>query len=280
MSDVVSDPDSLADRPLDRRLERCADGELSDAEERALLARLDGERDGWRELALRLLERRLLEQVCRQRVVTPRAAPDAATPPRAPAALGPSGQGRRGSRGGWLFLTAAAASLLAAFAAGRWTTTAPTIAEVSRRGALPMPPGHQGVPTPASVRASAAGAEQPRVSEPSPQRAMVAPEEAAPSRPREPAMPAGDWQSEPLLYVHLELPGLDEQVPVPVYPAPAGVSAWQPFPERPLSRAESEAYRRAGFQVRSARHLLQWASPQGDQIMVPIETIEAIPARY
>jgi len=52
------------ERITDAELDRLVDGEMSLAEQRAMLSRLEHESDGWRRLALAFLEGQVLAQVC------------------------------------------------------------------------------------------------------------------------------------------------------------------------------------------------------------------------
>lgn len=98
-------PGQSPDDDRDRRIDRLVDGELPEADRRALLARLDAEPDGsgWRRLALASLEAR-----CWSEALAPAAAPVAH--PR-PVAVRPRASAR----------LAAAAGLVLAFTAG-WLT--------------------------------------------------------------------------------------------------------------------------------------------------------------
>lgn len=66
----------------ERTLQRCVDGELSEADQQALLRQLDRSPTGWRELALAFLEHQLWSQAGRayvQEPAAPRAAPEEST---------------------------------------------------------------------------------------------------------------------------------------------------------------------------------------------------------
>ncbi len=100
-------------RPIEEQLLEClVDGELADAERRALLVRLDREPDGWRRCALAFLQ----EQTWRE-AIAPLA--NGASTPASPALTPPASRQRiswrRAAR-----MTALAAGLAAAFTIG-WT---------------------------------------------------------------------------------------------------------------------------------------------------------------
>jgi len=99
----------------DARFDRLVDGELSEAERRDLLARLDDEPGGWRRCALAFLEAQCWKQTAKALI--------AASPPAAAASVAAPSPPilRRGTpRGRWTAATALAASLLLAF----WLGTA------------------------------------------------------------------------------------------------------------------------------------------------------------
>lgn len=146
--------ESADELPLDRAIQRCADGELSDAAERSLFARLEFQPDGWRRLALSFVEGRVLGTVCRGEVAM-------ASPSMAYTATP-----RTTRRGRVARPTALAAAALLAFGAGRWSSVAtpapsPSIAAVdsvqppagespiaaeSPRDEVPAPPPRAPVP--------------------------------------------------------------------------------------------------------------------------------------
>jgi hypothetical protein len=136
------------DRDDDRLIERLVDGELSEPERRALLARLDAAPDGWRRCALAFLEAQ-----CWREALGPVAAPSVtvARP------LRPAGRPPAPARLRWLAATAA--GMLAAFALG-WSvrggaSAGSPPAPVAQAGNPPAAPAAVGVaseaPRPASV---------------------------------------------------------------------------------------------------------------------------------
>jgi hypothetical protein len=234
--------------PWEAAMQRCVDGELSDVEERALLARLEFQPEGWRRLTLLFLENRLLGSACGDYLteIAPRVVVE-------PVSRGVSRRWTRGAR--WLTVSLA---LLLSFLIGRSRPfSGPSAADqlAARREAPPLP---------------------------------VDPETHAPKRNPEPFEPEiardrrrdGDAQrSEPVMFVSLEVPGSDQRLPVPIYAAPSDVDGWQPFEHTAISPREAEWLRRGGYQVNTARHLLQGTSPDGRAILVPVEAVNILPSR-
>lgn len=74
----------MTQRLDERTLQRCVDGELSEADQQALLRQLDHSPTGWRELALAFLEHQLWSQAGRAYVHEPDSPQAAKTPEPAP----------------------------------------------------------------------------------------------------------------------------------------------------------------------------------------------------
>lgn len=106
------DRTSMTSRPLNAvTWDRWADGELTDAEQQDLLARLDLEPEHWRPLALAFVEAQSLRRSCRERLESP---PVTVRVPRSPATVVRASR----ARGAWTTLLAA--TCLMAFAGGWW----------------------------------------------------------------------------------------------------------------------------------------------------------------
>ncbi len=255
---------SIDETPLDLLLQRCADGELSETDERQLLARLDFQPDLWRRLALLFIEQRVMGQACRPMALlsapATAALPDSegASVPR-PVTTQPS---RRRSVPGlsWIALGLAVA---AAFGLGRWQSAGspePNREMVQQT----VPPTNVPAAPESEHRATVMG---------TPDGISTGWPESAHSDDTEPAPP-------PAMFVNLLVPGSDQPVPVPVYPAPATPAVWRPFSEPAISEQEAESLRRAGYHVASQREVLRWQSPEGLEVMLPVESVDVRLSRY
>jgi hypothetical protein len=234
---------SSREAPLELLIQRCADGELAEPDERNLLIRLDREPGGWRRLALSFIEHRVLGAACREF-----AFPSTAATPR---------QGVRPVRRIWRTtaaqLAALGLALAAAFGIGR---------SYPRSS-----PGTAGAITQSQLRAPHNEAPQP----------SAGPATVMPQAPPSPAAPRGPL---PAQYVGLMVPGLERPLPVPVYREADVPGVWQAFTAPAISPGDADRLRRAGYQVTSQRELLRLTAPHEGDVVLPLEAVHVRMSRY
>jgi hypothetical protein len=257
MNRLPSLPEHYDEPAWDRLIQQCADGELDECAERELLARLEFQPAGWRQLALACVEGRLLRRVGREWLA------DSCPPP--PPCF------RRASRPVWFRgaakITAAALLLLVTFVAGRWSAPRAEFQQGSSMVAVQSQDGHgtvksAGDRTPVAAERRSA---QPSSDSEWPDGATPASVDAVPT---------------PVTYVGLLLPGSDAAIEVPVYRASESLAEWQPFEHPVLSAEEAEALRKAGYNVEWQRELLTLTSAEGEPILLPLESVRVEPSRY
>lgn len=245
MSDIAK---LLASDPQ-RLLDRLVDGELLDEEQRQLLAALDEEPGGWRRCALAFVEagawRAALGEL---------AGPNAAM--SLPIAVQRPSPVHRSSPAGWTYLAALAASVLVAFACGRYW--APAAA-----GPVAMA---QSAPATQIVAAPA---------EPAP----PAPAEAAAA----PAYSDADWETVQLNIEDaaagepdtVEVPCLDvSRLGAAAWRA-AGLEAdWLADQASALPAAWLQTLRETGYTVETQRELRALDMSDGRRVVVPVEEVE------
>ena len=232
--------------PLDLLMQRCVDGELDAESERGLLARLDFQPAGWRRLALMFVEERLLQQVCRDTARIP------------PSDLAPRARSRPGARmgAGWKIAILSAAVLLA-FWIGR--RSSPTVVAIRPE------------PSVAQDRPGTSEAEPPR---------RIAQDQRRDSGWPRPATINRETAPQPAMFVRWNLSAFEEPIDVPVYGIPEDATAWQPFDKPLFSREELNVMRRAGYHVESRRELMQLVTPEGREVVLPLESVGVEVARY
>jgi hypothetical protein len=229
--------------PLDRLIQRCVDGELTDRQERSLLLRLESSQGGWRALATAFLEDRALRVACEDELQSVRRMPAAA--PRVDARQRP-----------WRLavVVAACVAVAVAFGAGRWSG-APVDDAVTVAGNRDD----------AGDDAKAAA----------PGKGDLEADDAARLQPSAPA--AGP---QPLMYVSLvnEEDG-DELASVPVYGAADASEAWRTAVP-PLSKQVISDLRQSGYDVSSQWDVLTVPTSDGQEILLPINLSRIQPARF
>lgn len=193
--------DKSEDAPMwdQRLLDRLVDGELTDAEERAVLRQLDRTPGGWRHCALAFVESRCWQReaqgLCQQ-----------AGNAKPPVARSANRRAGASSAISWRTLLAMAAVLLLAFGIGRYLPR-PWRNESPRSGAGPVA-GQHGPVQP--VASSTAGRSQVRPGEPAPPAGPpVANLTFVDDRGRQVQVPIFDWDervAEQLLYRSQPLP--------------------------------------------------------------------------
>lgn len=257
MNPLSSLPENCDEPAWNRLIQQCADGELDECAERELLARLEFQPAGWRQLALALVEGRLLRRVCGEWMRE-----CAGPPPRvAPARLRPAW---------WRSAAQMAAAVLVgltAFAVGRWSVPPPEPERTPSVVAVDFQSDPRSAP-PAGDHSPPAGAQ--RSVEPTPAGAAAS-RAAAVSREGLPT---------PVTYVGLLVPGSDAAIEVPIYRASESLAEWQPFEQPVLSPEEAEALRKAGYHVEWQRELLTLTSTEGEPILLPLESVRVEPSRY
>ena len=234
---------------LERQLQRCVDGELTEAEEQRLLSELDLQPECWRRLALLFVESRVLSTTLRTDWLQTQASEP----------LVDTGPSDRKSPRSLTALRWAALSLLLllSYGVGRWSTpsTAPIAAsnESPASDSIHAEAGSSGSLPAAAVEAAVNGE-------------LTGSLSAAASDP-----------DAPELYVRVNLPGSDQTIEVPVYRAP---EEWQPFTSRAVSSELEQSLRRAGYDVASTRQVLAVSNPSGPPILLPLESMDVQMARY
>ena len=239
-----------AEVPLDQLIQRCVDGELTNAAETELLQRLDFDAAGWKRLALGMIENRLLTSVAREATLSNEA--QFPYPQQSHTSIDHLRVLAR--------LLPLAAALLLAFGLGRWTTSA------------------DGTPLADATATQSQIAHQPRpLSKPVSEQDVI--EQAASDTT---PLTAKDHSPsiQPAMFVNLAIPGNDEPLEVPIYSTSADSAVWQPFAEPSLTTAQAEALRRAGYHVESRHELMRFRSPDGREVVVPLESVGLQMARY
>lgn len=222
---------------LEQTVWRCVDGEMTDAQQRAFLADLDQAADGWRQLALVLLEDRVWKDACRE----PSSAQALQTQPQPTLVRRPS---RRPIIGNFVLVAGMLIAVGLAFAAGRRSTLpvdprASLIAEqstpaVGSEGTNPL------VSTSSAPEGDAAGADQlppPRLN---------------------------------LEFVSRQ--GQSEVIPVPIYPR----QEWDRLSSasrEPLPQFVRDALTRSGYRVDEGQQLLTVPLNRGRHLALPVNTL-------
>ena len=223
----------------DRLLDLLVDGELTEDERRALLAKLDHEQDGWRRCALRFIENQCLEGVfgklaASARPIAPPPADEQLTRPRA------SG-GWVGAAGSYL---AMAASVMVAFLIGVAGRDAYLqIKSQGQRGLGGSQIANDGR-MPATTFASHGGT---------------------------------PWGSLKLELDDGAL--APRQIEVPVVESPSGMSRYLTEGEPALPTNVERELRRSGHTVERQRRLVPFDLEDGRRVVVPVDEVQVQPVR-
>lgn len=247
---------------LDLQIERCADGELTDADQQRLLERLDAQPEGWRRLALAYVERQVWRQACRDLA---RGAPqpgllmDGADPRSAV-------EGRKAERRRAPFRWAAAAGLLLAMGVGisakYWSDRRPSEGSPLVETRSPRP--HQFV-----ARSTELLEPPPEVARPWTTLAGL--------RSEFPGDPAAAALAEPAVMLELPLGRSGEEVEsveIPVFHADDYFSRWPDASASLLTPEQRRLFEQEGYYVRRSQHFVPVTLEGGGSVLLPVETID------
>ncbi len=228
--------DRIEGRDKAELVDRLVDDELDESERRELLARLDGERDGWRRVALAFLEGQSWRREMRG-LAQPAAPP---SPPAASGARRPWIEGRAST------VLAMAACFLIALGLGTFLRDLAT-----HDAGGPVQP----------VRLADRGA-------------VLVEESPSPER-RAPAVPEADepWQLVTLGVDPGEQGGRC-RVQLPAVERPGIDEQWVEGLESPIPEEVLRALRRSGHKIESTRQYVPLRMKDGRQLVVPVDQVD------
>jgi hypothetical protein len=234
----IEDDTSLRDDE-DRQFDRLVDGELSEAQRRELLCRLDHQPDGWRRCALAFLEAQCWKQEL-QTVARPVTRPRRAAPQPRPQS---TWTGRIGT------VLAIAASLLIALTLGIQLKTSGLLGGRQPAGNV-VTIDHGSQPPGLDLRV----AQQP-----------------APGMKRPPTMDPGRWQM-----VNLTLPegpeGRAETIQLPAMERESFDPQWAEGAAVPAQILQ--AIKQSGHQIETRRELVPIEMQDGRRLVVPVDQVD------
>jgi hypothetical protein len=239
-------------------IDRLVDGELSDAERRALLLQLDAEPDGWRRCALAFLEAQCWREAARdfealrssgasfqggRREDLPHSlGSPGGLPTRAPRrSRAPSHSNRRR----WRARLALAAGVLLVFGLGWSLSRFERQASRDPRIEIPLVQGPAGAPAP------------------------------RPSSPASEETPNAPWPTEPRLVATLQLGGPDmPSYRVPILAGPEIDERWLHSQPAAVPEYVRALWEREGYRVAQRRRVLEMDLSDGHRLEVPLDEIE------
>jgi len=228
-----------------RQMDRLVDGELSDADRKALLSGLDHEPEGWRRCALAFLEAQAWKQELRF-IAKPQAAQDSRVESDEVLALKTATEGQVDRSLGWRQRLSTALAMAASF------LVALVIGSQLHRGFGPGPAGTELV----GANASGAGASHPT--------ALVQPT----------TLPMGDKWELVTLKANDGKDGAQRIVRVPAVDRETlDAQMYQSLPET-VPPDVLEAMTRMGHEVRQHRELVPVPLNDGRQMVVPVDRVE------